>query len=62
LRLAIPVAIYFVLGTVTLSTHYFPGPTESVIASMGLWVVSVAALVRFPSGAGRERERIMEAR
>jgi hypothetical protein len=46
--------IYFILGTVTFSTRYFPGPTESVIASICLWIVTVAALLWFPNGDDRK--------
>jgi hypothetical protein len=60
-RVAAPAIIYLVLGTVTFSTHYFPGPTESVIASIGLWILTVVAFFWFPSDDAEKRGREAEA-
>jgi len=47
-RVLVPGLIYLALGTVTFSTHFFPGPNETVIASLTLWFLSSGAAVVFP--------------
>ncbi|HEU4759236.1 MAG TPA: hypothetical protein VFT91_04555 [Dehalococcoidia bacterium] len=52
-RLVVPGLIYLALGTVSLRTTFWPGPNESVIASVVLWGLSLIAAVAFPRLAAR---------
>ena len=47
-RLAVPALTYVALGTVDLRTTFWPGPDETVIASVALWAASAVAFILFP--------------
>jgi|GEM_PF-5224621 len=47
-RVVVPALIYVAAGTVTLRTTYWPGPDAAVVASLTLWVLSLAAVFAIP--------------
>ncbi len=48
MRLVIPAAVYFVLGSVPFTTHYLAA-NHVATPSLILWGLSVVTLVAFPS-------------